>query len=104
MKKLIKEKITAAYEKAVAGGALDKVDIVDFEVEVPKDSANGEFSTNFAMKNVRLLKKAPVMIANAIIENFDGGELIESISVAGPGFINIRLSANYYSMIVENVR
>ena len=103
MKKLIKEKITAAYEKAVAGGALDKVDIVDFEVEVPKDSANGEFSTNFAMKNVRLLKKAPVMIANAIIENFDGGELIESISVAGPGFINIRLSANYYSMIVENV-
>ena len=103
MKTLIKQEIQNAYSKAVANGALDLVETSDFEVEVPKDSANGEFSANFAMKNVRLLKKAPVMIANAIIENFDGGKLFESVSVAGPGFINFRLSSAYYSMIVETI-
>ena len=103
MKTLIKNKMTKAYGAAVQKGTLDSAELVDFEVEVPKDSANGEFSSNFAMKNVRILKKAPVMIANAIIDSFDKGELIESISVAGPGFINFKLSNAYYSMIVENI-
>lgn len=103
MKTLIKEKVNDAYKKAVSNGALDDVETVDFEVEVPKDSANGEFSANFAMKNVRLLKKAPVMIANAIIDNFEKGELISEITVAGPGFINFRLSDAYYSMVASEI-
>ncbi|MBQ8605720.1 MAG: arginine--tRNA ligase [Clostridia bacterium] len=103
MKKLIKEKVEQAYKNAVSTGALELVDTVDFEVEVPKDSANGDFSANFAMKNVKLLKKAPVMIANAIIDNFDKGDLISEITVAGPGFINFRLSDAYYSMVAKTI-
>ncbi len=103
MKTLIKQKVKQAYENAVKNAQLDLVEIADFEVEVPKDAANGEFSANFAMKNVKMLKKAPVMIANAIINNFDKGEFVESVSVAGPGFINFKLSDKYYSMVVETI-
>ena len=66
MKKLIKEKVEQAYKNAVSTGALELVDTVDFEVEVPKDSANGDFSANFAMLSLPLrvaqsfLKKLPL--------------------------------------------
>ena len=103
MKTLLKEKIGQAYENAVNSAALDKVELVDFEVEIPKDSANGEFSSNFAMKNVKLLKKAPVVIANAIVDNFDKGEYVDTITVAGPGFINFKMADAYYTMIADTV-
>ena len=43
------------------------------------------------------------MIANAIIDNFDKGDLISEITVAGPGFINFRLSDAYYSMVAKTI-
>ena len=103
MEQLIRDKLTLAYESCVSNGTLDRAELVDFEVEVPKDASNGEFSSNFAMKNVRILKKAPVMIANALVEQFDKGEYIESVTVAGPGFINFTLSENYYALVVSNI-
>lgn len=57
MKAIIKDKVAAAYELCVQDGALPRAEIADFEVEVPKDASNGDFSVNFAMKNVKLLKK-----------------------------------------------
>lgn len=103
MRTLIADKVKNAYDAAVQEGALEKVDITDFEVEVPKDSTNGDFSTNFAMKNVKLLRKSPVMIANAIVDRFDKGEYIENITVAGPGFINFTLSNKYYTDTVDSI-
>ncbi len=103
MKNLIAQKVKSAYDKCVSNGLLDGIETVPFEVEVPKDSTNGEFSSNFAMKNVKLLRKSPVMIANAIVDNFDKGEFIDDVSVAGPGFINFKLSPNYYSLCVNSI-
>ena len=102
-KTLLKQKVADAYEKAVDDGALERVEINDFDVEVPKDSANGEFSANFAMKNVKLLKKPPFMIGNEIVSRVDKGGFIDEVCVAGPGFINFKMSAAYYSALVDNV-
>ena len=102
-KSLLKQKVADAYEKAVLDGALERVEINDFDVEVPKDSANGEFSANFAMKNVKLLKKAPFMIGNEIVLRVDKGEYIADVAVAGPGFINFKMSDAYYRTLVDNV-
>ncbi len=103
MKAIIKDKVAAAYELCVQDGALPRAELADFEVEVPKDASNGDFSVNFAMKNVKLLKKAPALIGNEIARRLDKGELIESVCVAGPGFINFLLSAKYYSQQVDNI-
>ena len=51
-KDLLKKKVADAYALAVKDGALPEADIVDFDVEVPKERANGEFSTNFSMKKL----------------------------------------------------
>ena len=56
MSKLVKnvqDKLTAsiasAFEKAIASGALPEAEIPSFNIEVPADRANGDFSTNAAM-------------------------------------------------------
>ena len=102
-KNLLKQKVVEAYNLCVSEGVFEKADIVDFDVEIPKDSANGEFSTNFAMKNVRVLKKAPALIGGEIASHIDCGEYIQSAAVAGPGFINFKMSEAYYSGLVDGV-
>ncbi len=102
-KSLLKQKVVDAYDKCVSEGIFEKADLVDFDVEIPKDSANGEFSTNFAMKNVRILKKAPALIGGEIASHIDCGEYIEAASVAGPGFINFKMSDCYYAGLVDGV-
>ncbi len=102
-KSLLKQKVVDAYNLCVSEGIFENAEIVDFDVEIPKDSANGEFSTNFAMKNVRVLKKAPALIGGEIAKHIDCGEYIEGATVAGPGFINFKMSENYYAGLVDGV-
>lgn len=60
-------------------------------VEVPKIRDFGDFSTNVAMVLVKLLKKSPRDIAEMILPVLGGLEFVENVSIAGPGFINIKL-------------
>lgn len=52
----------------------------------------GDFQSNFAMTKSKILGKNPREIANLIIENFDGKNIIKKIELAGPGFLNIFLT------------
>lgn len=103
IKSIIKNKVLDAYEACVSMGVLERADTVDFEVEIPKDTSNGDFSANFAMKNVKSLKKPPAVIGREIADRIDKGEIIQSVSVAGPGFINFVLSGRYYADQVNNI-
>lgn len=67
----------------------------------------GDFQSNFALVNSKKIGKNPREIANILIENFDGKNIIEKIEVAGPGFINIFLTIdvlNEYLNNLENVK
>ncbi|MGA1862567.1 arginine--tRNA ligase [Deferribacter thermophilus] len=92
--------------KDILKNALKKLDITDFDdfiVEVPKDSSNGDFATNVAMKLAKILKKNPREIASNLVENIKKGDLIEKIEIAGPGFINFFINNKYYEQIIEQV-
>ncbi len=43
----------------------------------------------------KLYKKAPIMIANDVVEQLKDNKLFDSIEAVMPGFINIKLSADY---------
>ncbi len=97
--------ITAAFEKAVASGALPEAEIPSFNIEVPADRSNGDFSTNAAMAGARAFRKAPRQIAEAVCANLDlEGTYVEKCEVAGAGFINFYLGNSYYSAILRDVR
>lgn len=63
-----------------------EVSLNDVIIEHSKDTAHGDYATNAAMKNCRLLKMNPRDAAVALIEKLDQ-EGIEKIEIAGPGFI-----------------
>lgn len=101
----LKRIIACASEKAAEKGTLAAVPSGTFNVEIPADRANGDFSTNAAMAWARELKNAPRKIADAIIAEASlEGTYFERVEVAGPGFINFYLGDRYYADILKDIR
>lgn len=101
---VLNDKIIEAVSKAVEKGDLPQAELPQFIIEKPADKKNGDFSTNIAMAGARVYKKAPKMIAQAIVDCIDlNGTLFKKAEIAGPGFINFYLSDDYYSQIVLDV-
>ncbi len=101
------EKVQHAIKQAISE-AVQKAELttepVDVFLEAPKDKANGDYATNIAMQLTRIAKKAPRMIAEAIVENVDKEAAnIEKIEIAGPGFINITIKKDYLLDVVKTV-
>ncbi|MBA2872807.1 arginyl-tRNA synthetase [Anoxybacillus calidus] len=101
MKEKIKEEIKAAVLKA---GLATEEQIPNVILEVPKDKAHGDYSTNMAMQLARVAKKAPRMIAEDIVNNFDKTKAsIEKIEIAGPGFINFYMNNSYLTDLIPAI-
>ena len=98
----IKTLIADAFCAAQSAGLLPEGEPADFKVEIPADRSYGDFSTNAAMVNARSFKRAPAMIADALVKcaKLDG-TYFEKIETAGPGFINFTLGSGYYSDILR---
>ncbi|MEW6536059.1 MAG: arginine--tRNA ligase [Candidatus Auribacterota bacterium] len=64
-------------------------------LELPKDPGHGDLATTAAMKLARAFKFPPKKIAELLVSAFQGSaplcEIVDSIDIAGPGFINITL-------------
>jgi arginyl-tRNA synthetase len=76
---------------------------VPVSVEIPRQEEHGDFSTNAAMQLARQLGKKPREVAGELadaIRREDDRGWIASLSVAGPGFINIVLSADAWREVV----
>lgn len=67
---------------------------VSFVVEWPADLTHGDYAVNAALASAKQLGKSPREVADALVPSIKEalGEEAESVSVAGPGFINIKLS------------
>ncbi|MEH7352213.1 arginine--tRNA ligase [Neobacillus drentensis] len=97
----IKEEIRAAVLKA---GLATEEQIPDVILETPKEKAHGDYSTNMAMQLARVAKKAPRMIAESLVENFDRSQAsIEKIELAGPGFINFYMNNDYLTNLIPTI-
>jgi arginyl-tRNA synthetase len=65
------------------------------EIDRPRQPDHGDYACNLAMQLAKPLKSNPRAVATQLIDAvkaLDGGRLIEALEIAGPGFINIRLS------------
>lgn len=101
VKSKLKEEIKAAVMKA---GLAAEDQISDVVLENPKEKAHGDYSTNMAMQLARVAKKAPRVIAEELIANFDRTKAsIEKIELAGPGFINFYMNNSYLTELIPAV-
>jgi arginyl-tRNA synthetase len=88
------ERVAEILQSLAAAGRLAAVDPARFVVEPPRDPSHGDLSTNAAMVFAREAKPhfpSPRALAEAIVEALKQDAEVESVEVAGPGFINIRL-------------
>lgn len=79
--------------------SLYKVKIEEIGLEHPQNPLWGDYSSNIAMVSARKLGSSPAALSGEIAKNLQHlltTGLFESIEVAGPGFINFRLSRKFY--------
>ncbi len=95
---------TALHNAVIEAKLVEESDMPVIMLETPRSKENGDYATNIAMQLTKLAKKAPRLIAEAIIEHIDKESAsIQSIEVAGPGFINITLQKDYLQEVVKTV-
>ena len=101
----IQHEVKLALRQAVLdAGLADETVIPDIMLETPNNKDNGDYATNIAMQLTKAAKKPPRAIAEAILEKLNtDGTSIDSIEIAGPGFINIKLKTDYLGDIVKTV-
>ena len=99
------DKIIILIKKLNKDGSLELPESLNgINVDIPPSNFDCDISTNVAMVLSKANKKSPIDIANTLIDFIKGeDEKIESISVAKPGFINIKFKAIYWNNFIKNV-
>lgn len=84
--------------------ALNQMDINydNIIIDIPKDKANGDYSSNVAMQLTKILHNNPREIATQIKEKINN-ENINKIEIAGPGFLNFFVKKDYLFDNINNV-
>lgn len=85
--------IDAALDTLVAAGTLPGgLDRRNVTVEPPRDASHGDLATNAAMVLAKPAGTNPRALAEAIAAELGKLDEVDSVSVAGPGFLNMRLT------------
>ncbi|MBD8618209.1 arginine--tRNA ligase [Sphingomonas sp. CFBP 13728] len=85
--------IDAALDTLTEAGTLPAgLDRKNVTVEPPRDTSHGDLATNAAMVLAKPAKTNPRVLADALVVELSKLEDVASASVAGPGFINMKLT------------
>jgi arginyl-tRNA synthetase len=88
---------------AVEGGWPARIDLSRVVVEPPRDASHGDMATNAAMVLAKEAKAKPRDLAEAIAARLRDDDLIASVDVAGPGFINLTLKPSAWADALRTV-
>jgi arginyl-tRNA synthetase len=86
-----------SFEERLAGAVREAVrraygvELDGVYVERPNDPSHGDFATNVALANARVFRRNPREVAETVVGALDA-PFVREAEVAGPGFVNFRLS------------
>ncbi|MGO6666217.1 arginine--tRNA ligase [Rhizobium ruizarguesonis] len=80
-----------------------ELDFGRITVEPPRDASHGDVATNAAMVLAKPLGTNPRALADVIIAKLKEDSDVADVSVAGPGFINIRLAVGYWQRLLASM-
>ena len=100
----IRSAVLTSLEAMQAQGVLPAdLDFANVAVEPPRDGAHGDMATNAAMVLAKPAKMKPRDIADALARHLILDQRIEAVDVAGPGFLNLRLSSALWQGVIGTV-
>lgn len=84
-------------EECRSQGTLSGSETPPIILETPKHEGQGDFATTLALSLAKIEKKAPRQIAQILVSELEGVcSWIDQVEIAGPGYINFFLSADYW--------
>jgi arginyl-tRNA synthetase len=92
-----KDRLAAMFREAAQAlirDARSDAPVPEVVLERPKQASHGDLASNVALQLAKPLKTNPRQVAQALVESVrarDDGRLLETLEIAGPGFINLRL-------------
>ena len=86
-----------------AGNLPDNVDLSGISVEPPRNPSHGDVSTNAALLLGKTLKRNPRDIASMLVSSLASHPDYMSVEVAGPGFLNIRFSQEFWQNVLHKI-
>lgn len=98
IEKYIERILKNAIEKAFPNKELKPI-----EITIATNEKFGDFQSNFAMMNSKIIGGNPRKIAEDLVNNIPENDIIEKLEIAGPGFINIFLKNSYVSEYVRKM-
>jgi|GEM_PF-33903 len=104
VKNILIQSLKKASQKV--GIPVDNLDSIS--LDYPENPDYGDFSSNIAMANAKSLKMSPKVLADKILNEFKKDTskeiigLVDSISVAGPGFINFKIKDEVFARQIIN--
>jgi len=104
MRDTLRTLVEDALRAAIAAGSVALDSVPEVELERPRDPSHGDWSTNVAMKSAKAARTNPRILADEIAAAIAGHPDISAVEVAGPGFINLRLSVSALQRLVSQVR
>ncbi len=102
-----KQDISALFQTALAPLLAGTDVVANVVLERPRDPSHGDVACNIAMQLAKQLKMNPrelaTKVVQALLDNPAAQGLVESADIAGPGFINLRVSAAAKQAVVKAV-
>ena len=74
-----------------------------FSLERPRDESHGELATNVSMVVAKAARRNPRALAASLASRLSADDRIKSVEVAGPGFINLRLTSSVWFGVLPDV-
>ena len=100
----IRTTVLSALEAMQSEGALPAgLDFANVTVEPPRDASHGDMASNAAMVLAKPAAMNPRVIAEALAAHLTADPRIESVEVAGPGFLNMRLSVTLWQGVLARI-
>ena len=81
----------------------NKIEFSEWGVNVNNQEGFGDYSSNIALKLAKILKKAPIEIAENIAIHPNASENVFTLSASQPGFVNFHISNDYYLKILKQI-
>ncbi|HVM96713.1 MAG TPA: arginine--tRNA ligase [Candidatus Acidoferrales bacterium] len=104
MKKRVEGLLRQALARAIEGGALKTKSLPPLIFEAPKDAAFGDLASTIALGLAREERTAPRALAEAIVRYIDDADgMLANIEIAGPGYINFRLSPRFWAECLAEI-
>lgn len=101
----LSEKVSWAIAQLATSGSLPELADLEIKIERPKNPEFGDYATNVALLLAAKAQQNPRTVAELVISQLKEVSQIESMSVAGPGFINFKVTkGSQAELVIEILR